>query len=91
MPESRSQSLQPATLFKKRLPRVFFREFSGIFKNNFSQRHLRAGAACYFFCLGSGKLLTKKYFLRNVISLKWNDEWLRKPILKMNQPLSMSF
>lgn len=41
--------------------------------------------------VGSGKLLTKKYFLRNVISLKWNDEWLRKPILKMNQPLSMSF
>ena len=33
----------------------------------------------------------KKYFLRNVISLKWNDEWLRTPILKMNQPLSMSF
>ena len=41
--------------------------------------------------VGSGKLLTKKYFLRNVISLKWNDEWLRKPILKMDQPLSMSF
>ena len=41
--------------------------------------------------VGSGKLLTKKYFLWNVISLKWNDEWLRKPILKMNQPLSMSF
>ena len=41
--------------------------------------------------VGSGKLLTKKYFLRNVISLKWNDEWLLKPIPKMNQPLSMSF
>ena len=53
-PESQSQSLQPATLFKKELPRVFFREFSGIFKNKFSQRHLRAGAVCYFFCLGSG-------------------------------------
>ena len=25
--------------------------------------------------VGSGKLLTKKYFLRNVISLKWNDEY----------------
>ena len=31
--------------------RVFFREFSETFKSNFSQRDLRAGAACYLFCL----------------------------------------
>ena len=64
--------LQPATLLKKRLLRVFFREFGGNFKDNFFIDISRATAsAC---CLESGELLTKNYFLLNVISLTWNNE-----------------
>ena len=49
---------QPETLLKKRLSRVFSREFSRIFKNTFFYRHFQATASfCYFM---SGKWWTFK-------------------------------
>ena len=61
--------LQPETLLKKRLSRVFSCDVSGIFKNIFFYRHLRATtSSCYFL---SGKWWTfKKESSQDVIHFR---------------------
>ena len=88
--------LQPATLLKKRLSRVFSCEFSEIFKNTFFYRHLRATASsCYFFVWE-----VVNPWQKTVFSAKCNFSEIEKWVitetnsvsfLRMNQPLSISF